>query len=556
MPKPDNSGEQTPDERSNDPDELEAKIASALYLAGEALIADDVPTVPYAAPENDNYSPIVADFDWLKALVAQFRQALAEDPRRAELLRFLPQGLGDGDILRVLFGNLFPEHRNRRKQLHDATGKKKLTETQIEILRLTARGKTPTQIARERKCANANVTNILTSIEQRLNTSSPQESVVVALSMGYLPFDIMNWVNELAQCGARDYSFLDSLVSYASLESSADPLPWQELASFGLLLMLASATTQLPHDFAALETPLNGVLYRLTPRLDGKYDTQQVVGTGLLRNPNGLAIAPHDASKEGFTRGNLFIAHDRDRVSGMNWREIVEFTPEGTFVRSFCGSNAIGTNLAGPVRVAFSASGALLATSNDGLLRFGANGMRVRRLNGWCGVDVCVDAKELLYHARYSTRGGSIGVYTETGRLKREFAPLPPRASFGGVRVGGKDEVTTRDCFAALRVDDGVAMMLICDAETGDTVRCWRVPGATNGPFAFDVQADRLYVPCREPASIAVYTRAGTLQTRIAISDGVVPRSIALAPEGVLWLLGTQENAMPVPSVPLSAAHA
>ena len=366
----------------------------------------------------------------------------------------------------------------------------------------------------------------------------------------------LNWVNELAQCGARDYSFLDSLVSYASLESSADPLPWQELASFGLLLMLASATTQLPKDFAALENPLNGVLYRLTPRLDGKYDTQQVVGTGLLCNPNGLAIAPRAAIKEGYTPCNLFIVHDRDTVSGMNWREIVELTPEGTFVRSFCGSRAIGTNLAGPVRVAFSRSGALLATSGDGLLRFEANGMRVQRLNGWCGVDVCVDAKGLLYHARYSTRGGSIGVYTETGQLKREFAPLPPRASFGGVRVGGKDEVTTRDSFAALRVDDGVAMMLICDAETGDTVRCWRVPGAPNGPFALDVQADRLYVPCREPASIAVYTRAGTLQTRIAISDGVVPRSIALAPNGVLWLLGTREHAIPDASVPHTTTRA
>lgn len=89
--------------------ELEAALASSLYLAGESLAPNalEEPT-NYAKPDNNRSAPIVDEFDWLKTLVMQFRQALIEDPKRAELLHLLPQGLGDGEILRVLFGNLFP----------------------------------------------------------------------------------------------------------------------------------------------------------------------------------------------------------------------------------------------------------------------------------------------------------------------------------------------------------------------------------------------------------------------------------------------------------------
>ena len=128
MGEPDNASSQSPDPSSAHPYAAEAQMTSALYLAGEALVAEgEAEAGTYATPENDFSAPALTEFDWLRDLVNHIRQTLAEDPRRVEMLRRLPSLLGNGEVLQVLFGNLFPEQRHRRKEAVTEDGKKRLT---------------------------------------------------------------------------------------------------------------------------------------------------------------------------------------------------------------------------------------------------------------------------------------------------------------------------------------------------------------------------------------------------------------------------------------------
>ena len=166
-------------------------------------------------------------------------------------------------------------------------------------------------IAADRECSPANVNNILKSIETRLNTQSPQESVAVAISMGYLPLNVMEFVHETARCSPRDYSPLDCLISLHSLEDLPDAAQWQGLASFGMLLMLATNTASVPLVYAANPFPDSGVLYRLEPEAKGAYRARQIVGPGRLRYPSGLVIAPPAARHQGFNPGSVYVVHKR-----------------------------------------------------------------------------------------------------------------------------------------------------------------------------------------------------------------------------------------------------
>ncbi len=538
MDEPDNNSSHPSAPPSTHPYAEEAQMTSALYLAGEALVAEDkADTNAYAVPENDFSAPALTEFDWLRKIVSDIRQTLAEDPRRAEMLRRLPSLLGNGEVLQVLFGNLFPEQRHQRKEAVTENGKKRLTQTQIEVLTHFAQGKTPAQIAMQRGCAPANINNILHTIEERLNTQSPQEAVAVAISMGHLPLDVMKFVHDTARCAPRDYSPLDCLISMHSLENLPDAAQWQELASFGMLLMLATNAASVPLAYAANPFSASGVLYRLEPEAKGAYRARQIVGPGRLRYPSGLVIAPHVARRQGFTPGHVYVAHKRAMREGLNQQEVMEFTPEGVEQHVFYGGRTTLSSLRDCRGMVFDASGRLLITSGNALQRFSEGGGRVQPLIEQCCTGVALAAKERLYLAHYSTRGGSIGLYTSGGKLRQTFAQLPMDIFFPGLQSLPGGEV------AALRVSlsrdkPEEPMMQIYNAE-GEFLRCWRAVGASLGAFAFHAKEERFYIPCDISRDIAVYAADGKLQQRIPLPAEVTPRAITFGSDGALWLVGS-----------------
>ena len=119
----------------------EERIASTIHLAGEALA--DLPQErqdAFAEPEREPGMPFLTEFGFLTEAVAQIRQTVAANPQLAEFLHQLPQGFADGEILQILFCNLFPEQRGKRRMYADEKGKLKLNAKQRAVLRDAAIG--------------------------------------------------------------------------------------------------------------------------------------------------------------------------------------------------------------------------------------------------------------------------------------------------------------------------------------------------------------------------------------------------------------------------------
>jgi len=526
--------------RKPDPNAFEAQLASAIYLAGSALTAVEGTEVPQCAvPEGDDSEPLLHEFEWLRDLVACIKEAVAQDPRRAELLRQLPRGLGNGDMLQILFANLFPEQRNQRRQAHDGQGRRELSETQIEVLQEYAKGKSGTEIAGQRGCTPTNIHNILKAIETRLHTQSPLESVALAISKGYLPLDIMGFVKETAHCDVRDYSPLDCQISANRLqdvENPEDRKDWQELGAFGLLLMLATNTVSGAVNHITHVNPATGVLYRLDTRREaGQQRARRIVGPGRLRAPVGLAVAPPDAGRNGFLPGGVYVADHLCAPYGMNVQQIVEFEPDGTRRRAFCGGHTLASSMSGTKDLAFDHSGALLVTGGSALLRFTEGGARTQPLVLQCCTGICSAPKGQLYLAHSSTRGGSVGVYTRNGRVRQQFGQQPLQTQLSSLQLLPNGEIAALCCIQA-KPDE--RSMQIYDAS-GEFVRSWRVPHAGYGAFAFNAWDDHLYIPCPSAGDLAVYALDGTLARRIPLDNGIAPYAVAFDHDGVLWCVGS-----------------
>ncbi len=446
-------------------------------------------------------------------------------------------GFGDGEILRVLFCNLFPKQKDRRKVYKKKNGKPVLSDSQRDLLQLAATGMPQMKIARELGCTHRNIIHQLQNIRRKLNANTLQEAVAVAISMGYLPLSVMEFIAGASGCAPKDFSTLDCLVSYtAGINDLTNVTSWQELAAFGLLLMLTAGTAIGPIWYAH-SIQANGALYRLQRRIDRTYHARHIAESGLLHVPRGIAVAPPAAKRKGFQPGHVFVLHSRTTLSGMNAQEIIEFTPEGSVVRAFCGGRTVNTSLNSGGGLGFAHSGALLVTTNTSLLRFSEGGNSVENITNWCCSDIDADAEGNLYLAHYSGRGCSIGIYSRHGKLRRTVAPLPPFTNFLGLRV------TTEGAMLGLqwRGADEETIMLVYD-EYGTEQRCWRIPHAAHGAFALDKQKEWVYVACRDPSELLVYTLEGTLRQRIPLDSGFVPYAVTLAHDGSLWLIGSPKE--------------
>jgi hypothetical protein len=179
--------------------------------------------------------------------------------------------------------------------------------------------------------------------------------------MGYLPIDVMDFVRKTANCAPRNNSALDYMICCMSgVEEREDLTVWQNVAAFGLLLLACGASMEPQHFAAEVRLP-QGRVWRAYPLSNGTYRVQPLVGPGRLRGPIGIAVAPPAAERQGVTPGHLFINSYLPALSGKNYQEIVEFTPEGAEVRAFTGGRTFRTGLGTSHGMTFAPDGALLA---------------------------------------------------------------------------------------------------------------------------------------------------------------------------------------------------
>jgi DNA-binding CsgD family transcriptional regulator len=491
--------------------------------------------VAWAEPTCDDSVPTMYDFSWLVELVKHIRYVIAEDPSRAELLRSVPLAVERSDILQVLFAGLFPHQHEAQQQAY--ISQKRLTSIQLEVLAAVATGATSGQIAEQRGCTISNVNNILKSIERRLGTGSPQESVALAISMGLLPLNVMDFVRRAGNCEPSDFDALGWNVSANGLANVEDAGSWQEIAACGLFLMLAVNTVSAPLRPEGEARPASGIICRIEPETRCAEMVTRVVDTGRLCLPCAIAIAPLAGERHGFTPGSLFVVSYLRSQAGLNLQEIVEYSRDGKELRRFCGGRTVSARLSGCNDLAFASDGALLATGGGALLRFTRGGDCVEPHVLECCTSVCPRGKGGFSLAHSSSRGGSIGDYTGRGTLRRTFAQTLPGVQLSCLR-------SLRDGSVAVMRSIGEAGTVeIYDAGTAPK-QCWSVPAASYGGFAFNDSGDRLYIACPADCSIAVYSLAGRLLERIQLGERIAPAAICCGPDGAIWCVGHDFSAL------------
>ena len=331
----------------------------------------------------------------------------------------------------------------------------------------------------------------------------------------------------------HNYGLLPPLIAYREeIERPEHADMRQSLVEFGLLLtVLAWPVASLVRDDATSRPHAHtGVICKVAP--DGK--VLQTFGAEHLYHAGDLVIAPSQAARQGFTPGNLFVGSGPLPTRGLNQSEVVEFTPEGKFVRAFSGGNDIATRLYCANSLAFTASGELLVTSGawtDAILAFGAGGKSVRRFADCCCVQIVVNAASgCIFATHYSGAGCSVKVFDAHGELCATLGKTAPGVFYGGLAVDSRGRVFVS------RNDNGHYSIEVLDKH-GDPQDTLAVPGLGDGLLALDAQ-DRLYVPCECTADIKVLSPESKVIRRIDLGGQIVPSAVAFGEDGCLWVSG------------------
>jgi len=513
-------------------------LVTSLGLAGEAVAAPlretDATRFPatYATPEGYEGPLVPDDFGWLIDLLQQIRTRLEEDPRRGALLGRLREAFGDGNALRLLFHLLFP---GQDKAIHlNGKGKPRLTDRQVEVLRAVCSSGSHTEAAALLGTTPGVVNNHLNTIYGKLNNAhNPMQAVARAISMGYL--DIADFVNLAGGCGARDYELFDSLVSRTQdLDDEPFATFLKPLAEFGLLLLILGQTAADPvRQDRVVSASGPGVVCELNARTG---EVVRTFGSEHLFRARSIAIAPPKSARHGFTAGNLFVLHDGFPQQGLNAAAVVEFTPDGQFVRTFCGGKEMNTRLTPNGGLTFATDGRLLVSSPGltyAVLVFSHGGASVQRLMNGCCPQICVGRSGDITVTQYSGTGGCVRVFDSDGRRLRQFGETPQGAAYIGVAVDSRGHVFVNR-------HEGERSIIEEYEADGESVRSFAVPGLA-GPrgtlLTMDAQ-DRLYVPCERTADIKVLSPEGRVIRRIDLGGEIVPLAVAVSDGGCLWVSG------------------
>jgi DNA-binding CsgD family transcriptional regulator len=520
----------------------EDRLVTTLLLAAEALTAALTPgpspdsgrgeeNVTYAQPVGVERPAFFEDYGWLCDLAGQVRARLAEDPRRIEMLEGLIAAFGDGTLLRALFRNLFPPPSRSPSLNHD--GQPFLTAREVEVLREATRDLPEKEIAQRLDISEETVNTHFKHIYKKLGVHRPMQAVARAAVLGYLETGDIVWLREASGWAAPGCHILDYILGGTyDLQAEMSRASLRPLAAFGLLL---AALCQLAGGL--LHQRRNPSLRIGSPGVICELDAQGSVirsfGADRLRIAHGIAVAPPAAALHGFTPGHLFVTSSYLLSQNLNIAEIVEYAPDGRFVRAIRGGADIGTRLGNCSALAFAADGRLLVGSmgeTDALLEFTEGGAKVRRLADGCFPNIAVAPSGRIFAAQHSGTGCILKVLDGVGTLLQAFGGTPPGIGYGGIAVTGQGSVL------ALR-DDGCDCSLVEFDPAGEELRALPVTGLTSGQLVVD-SSDRLYVVGERSGEIKVFSLEALLLRRIDLRGKIVPKGVAAWEDGRLWVCG------------------
>ena len=468
------------------------------------------------------------DYAWLRDIVQQVRQRLGEDPRRGELLADLREAVGNGEVLRTLFWKPVAAAAAEG----EPQSRKRLSKRQIQVLEAASGDLSRLEIAQKLGITLRTVDRHFENLYAKLGVHKPLQAVAMAISMGYLDLDKLDLLYGVNGSSRHNYGLLPPLIAYRQEIEKPEHADMREsLLEFGLLLLtLAWPVASLVRDDATSRQHAHtGVVCQVSP--EGK--VLRTFGADHLHSVGGLVIAPPQAAWQGFTPGNLFVGNGPLPIRGLNQSEVVEFTPEGRFVRAFAGGRDIATRLYCGNSLAFTAGGELLVTSGawtDAILAFGDNGKSVRRFADCCCVQITVTALGYVYAAHYSGAGCSVNVFDAHGAPCATLGKTAPGVFYGGLAVDSRSGRVFVN-----RNDNGRYSIEVFD-ENGDPQESLAVPGQGNGLLARDAE-DRLYVPCERTADIKVLSpEGGRVIRRIDLDGAIVPSAVALGEDGMMWV--------------------
>lgn len=515
-------------------EDWEVPLVTSLLLAGESIAATCAtqtgqnPGAPHASPEDQSVLPRVEDFEGLLPILDQVRAWLDADPNRDWLLRQLCTAFGGGDLLRLLFRNLFPGQSKPPTRL---LGKQALlSPREIVVLREAAGDRSNAEIGARLGISVRTINRHMQNIYRKLDVNRPMQAVARAISMGYLEMDAMQLIQECSRCNVRNFTPFDTLMTYPEgrhQKFAATGL--NRLAAFGLLLLVASGVATFPLDL--LEDVTNGPRGKLC-RIGSDGTILQTIEADWMVGMHGLAIAPPEAAAQGFAPGHLYLSTELP-IQGLNSRAIVEMTPTGERVRCFCGGKDLRTRLDGRVHLAFTLDGRLLATCDSALLCFSQGGASVARFGFGCSGGVCVDTEGEVYRTHVSSLGCSVQVYASDGQWLCSVGGTQPGINYSGIAVNGQKEVFVG------RSEAERSYIEVYDPDN-HIMQEFDVPGFTSGALALDAE-ERLIVPCARANDVKIMSAAGNhwKWKSLDLKGKLIPHSVAVAEDGALWVYGS-----------------
>jgi DNA-binding CsgD family transcriptional regulator len=528
--------------------EAEDRLLTFLMLAGEALAAplrgdgngtESAPYVPtYATPVEEDGSVMgngaeSVPYSGLLKVIEQIRALLAQDARLAKLIVQLREAFGDGDDLRLLFRGFFPQQRPLK--VMGKNGKPILSAREVEVLREASHDLSHAEIAARLHIEKRTVKRHFDNIYEKLHVNKPMQAVSLAVAMGYLNLDVVEVVSGAAHCNIHEFwEFQAFLNRIGGAHRELNETELRSLAEFGLLLFVLSGAAALPlYSDMQWQPPPRGVVCELNAQ--GK--VVRSFGTEHLRRVQGITLAPSHAARHGFTPGNLFVVHHAMPQQGLNDSAIVEFTPDGKFVRAFFGSREVGTQLCYAPSLAFDADGRLLVASGllaNRILTFSDGGATVQRFADCCATGLYVSASGKVYASQFNGRGCVVQVYDPNGRLLRTIGGTPAGVGYYGIAVNAHGHIFVN----YTDTDHRSGVIEVYDAD-GDFLRSSAVVGLNVCQLTIDAQ-DRLYVPCQRTADLKIVSPDGKVLRRIDLQGQVVPYGVALGEGGRMWVSGVK----------------
>jgi DNA-binding NarL/FixJ family response regulator len=496
------------------------KLAAPACMAGH-----DSSQVHHAVPQTVPDSAVPTDYSGLQQVVEKILQLVEQDRSLAAQLNALPAAFGDGAALRALFINLFPDQCVPK--ILDRQGKAVLSEREVAILRMAAAELSHEQIADYHGIARATVRKHLNNIYKTLDVHKPLAALKRAAAMGYIGWgsveDLLGPLRE-ETCGFDPFqSFCTTVGSVAPTFRLEERRP---LAAFGLLLLAVSGATarQRIGDARRDATP-RGLVYRINAR----GEVTHRFGREQMRTARAIAIAPLRAAEQGFTPGNLFVAHDQVPQRGLNRGAITEFTPDGEYVRTFCGGEEIGTRLIG-MSLSFAADGRLLATSGwltNAILAFSAGGIYVERFTDDHFMQVCC-GRLGLYATQVHNSKPIVKILDHSGKSVGVLTAAAPNTSYHGIAVSESEHI-----YVVVRTENRDLVEEF--DENGIRVRDLQVPAGRIGKPAVDGQG-RVIIPYNESGYVVIVEPDGTVQSRIELGADECAMSVAVAADGAMFV--------------------